>query len=137
MRIPRHLGLPPDVFESQRVTLKPFNTDNRSGDDDVDSAGTAARPEPDPGSFWTLGVIALAQLMVVLDASASNLVNRVGHQRPSNAFAEAALVTRYHRVFSISAVMLLGASIACLSLVGQIRRHSLRTEQVLEPALTN
>ena len=71
-------------------------------------------------------------------ATASYLLTHVGHHRPSNAIAQAALVTGYHRVFTISAVLLLGASIACFALVEPInRRRSIATEQILGPALTS
>lgn len=71
-------------------------------------------------------------------ATASYLVTHVGHHRPSNAIAQAALVTGYHRVFSISAVMLLGASIVCFALVEPIKsHHASGSEPTLEPALTN
>ena len=71
-------------------------------------------------------------------AASSYLLARVGHHRPTNAVAQAALVTGYHRVFTISAVMLLGASIAVFALVEPIkRRHSSGSEPTLEPALNN
>ena len=71
-------------------------------------------------------------------ATASYLLAHVGHSRPSNAVAQAALVTGYHRVFTISAVMLLGASLACFALVEPIkRRRATGTEPALGPALTS
>jgi len=71
-------------------------------------------------------------------ATSSYLLAHVGHHRPTNAVAQLALVTGYHRVFSISAVLLLGASIAVFALVEPIKgRHSPGTEPTLEPALTN
>ncbi|HUY06700.1 MAG TPA: MFS transporter [Acidimicrobiales bacterium] len=71
-------------------------------------------------------------------ATASYLVDHVGHHRPSKAIAQVALVSGYHRVFSISSVMLLGASIACFALVEPIkRRRSRATGQILEQALAN
>lgn len=67
-------------------------------------------------------------------ATTSFLVSHLHGSKPTNAITQAALVTGYHRAFSISAVLLLGASIACFALVEPLKRRPAHaTEPTTEP----
>lgn len=71
-------------------------------------------------------------------ATSSYLLTHVGHHKPTNAVAQLALVTGYHQVFTISAALLLGASIAVFALVEPIKKHrAAGSEVTLAPALTH